>query len=352
MKTLKKLAALFLCAITTVSLFAGCSKAAESTPVSIDDFRVTAYITADSIEDSSALCAEDFDIITDVILFSCVTFDETGALKVQTDLLETALRNLQPLTEAHNIPIYLNVLGPDPQGTFEDWNEQMDAKGELHKQAFESGVLEENIANVIDQYGFDGVYFDYEFPIKKTYWKAYNTFLVNMDSKLGDRLLGIALPDWDIKLSDEAMDAVDRVEMMLYDIYDDDGRHATYDLCTDLVDKFVKAGFDKAKLDFGLPFYARPTDNDAYWYAWRDYCDLVNNEGVYTDESIGKTFYFNTPDTIAQKTQFAIENGYGGMMIWSYAYDLPSTNERSLLRAIGNTIEEAKKTSEQSTKTE
>lgn len=347
MKKARKWVALFLCMVTVVTLLTGCSNAAKSTPVDINSFRVTAYITADSIQDPAALTAEDFDIITDIILFSCVTFDETGALQVQTEWIETALKNLQPILSQHDIPVYVNVLGPDPDGTFDDWNKQMAAKGDLHKSAFESGVLEDNILAVVEQYAFDGVYFDYEFPIEDEYWDAYNAFLLRMDGKLGDKLLGIALPDWDIKLSDEAIAAVDRVEAMLYDIYDDDGRHATYDVCTDLSKKFAKAGLDKAKVDFGLPFYARPTDNDAYWYAWRDYCGLVDEEGAYTDRELGKTFYFNTPEIVAQKTKFAIENGFGGLMIWHYAYDLPSTDERSLLRAAGSSIAQAKSNSAQ-----
>lgn len=349
MKRMKKWLAFFLCAAAALSLFAGCSKTAESTPVDINDFRVTAYITADSVADPSALCEEDFKIVTDVILFSCATFDETGGVIVQTDSMMTALNNLSTLLERYDIPVYLNVLGPDPEGTFDDWNEQMAAKGELHKQAFESGVLEDNIMEIVNAYDFDGVYFDYEFPIEQKYWDAYNAFLVRMDSKLGDKLLGIALPDWDIKLSDEAIAAVDRVEAMLYDIYDDDGRHATYDLCTKLSKKFAKAGIDKAKVDFGLPFYARPTDNDAYWYAWRDYADQVDEEGAYTDHSINKTFYFNTPEIVAEKTTYAIENGFGGMMIWNYSYDLPSTDERSLLRAVGSAIDTAKSKQTQNT---
>ena len=342
MKKLRKWLALCLCAAAVIAAFAGCSKTAESTPVDINDFRVTSYITADSIADPAALCEADFDIVTDVILFSCATFDETGALQVQTQMMETALENLQPILASRDIPVYLNVLGPDPDGTFDDWNEQMAAKGELHKQAFESGVLEDNIMSIVNQYNFDGVYFDYEFPIEEEYWDAYNAFLVRMNNKLGDKLLGIALPDWDINLSDEAIAAVDRVEAMLYDIYDDDGRHATYELCTELSEKFAKAGIDKAKVDFGLPFYARPTDNGAYWYAWRDYCDLAAGDGAYTDEAIGKTFYFNTPDIVTQKTNYAIENGFGGMMVWNYSYDLPSTDDRSLLRAVGIAITDAK----------
>ena len=63
--------------------------------------------------------------------------------------------------------------------------------------------------------------------------------------------------------------------------------------------------------------------------------------GFYTDSNIGKTFWFNTPDVIEEKTEFVINEGYSGVMIWHYTCDLPSTHEASLLRAIGTAIDKA-----------
>lgn len=48
--------------------------------------------------------------------------------------------------------------------------------------------------------------------------------------------------------------------------------------------------------------------------------------------------YANTHERIVQATQYAIDNGYGGVMIWHYSCDFPSSHKASLLRAIGETV--------------
>lgn len=45
------------------------------------DFRVTAYILADKIQNIDDLKSYTFDTITDVILFSCVNFNSNGELQ-------------------------------------------------------------------------------------------------------------------------------------------------------------------------------------------------------------------------------------------------------------------------------
>ena len=84
----------------------------------------------------------------------------------------------------------------------------------------------------------------------------------------------------------------------------------------------VLKGLPPEKVNFGLPFYARPTDHGAYWYSYNGYYDKLDENGFYYDEAIEKSFWFNTPDVIAEKTQFAIDEGYGGLMIWHYTCDL------------------------------
>lgn len=48
----------------------------------------------------------------------------------------------------------------------------------------------------------------------------------------------------------------------------------------------------------------------------------------------GLTFSFNNYDTVYEKTQWAVEKGLGGVMIWHYACDVPAENESSLFNAV------------------
>lgn len=77
-----------------------------------------------------------------------------------------------------------------------------------------------------------------------------------------------------------------------------------------------------------------------YWYGYNGCYEGIDENGWYHCNDTGKDFWFNTPDVIAQKTDYAINNGYGGVMIWHYNCDLPSNHEDSLLRAIKNTVDE------------
>ncbi len=331
---LKRIVAVITAIITTVMSLMGINIAKP-----VDDFRVTTYIVADRIIDKSALCSEDFDIITNAIIFGCATFDRNGNVTVNEDILIPALKNLREVIGNRDVTITLNVLGPSYTTDSTDWNEQMASLALEHNAAFTSGKLADNLINVLDKYDFDGIHFDYEYPISADAWNIFSSFLVELDSKLGKKKLGIAVADWDFKISTAAIEAVDYFELMQYDLYDDDGRHAPFDESTKRSFKATLRGIPPEKINFGLPFYARPTDSDAYWYDYKGYYDKLDENNYYTDLNINKTFWFNTPNIIAEKTQFAVDTGYGGVMIWHYTCDLPSTHPDSLLRAIGTVTE-------------
>ncbi|MBR3766732.1 MAG: glycoside hydrolase family 18 protein [Clostridia bacterium] len=303
-----------------------------------DTFRVTSYVVASSAQSPDAFHSEDFDIITNVIIFGVATFDNDGSVSVDKTMLETVLQNLKSAIGDRDITVTLNFLGPQRYGDATDYYEQMEYQAALHSEAFRSGVLEDNIINIINEYELDGVHFDYEYPVSNKAWRDFNIFLVGIKEKMPDKKLGVAVSEWDMGLNTKAMQSVDYIELMLYDNYDDEGRHAPSDVCYELAKNTALKGMPLEKVNFGLPFYARPTDHGAYWYGYNGYYDQLDENGFYYDQSIDKNFWFNTPDVISEKTEFAKENGFGGVMIWHYSCDLPSTNENSLLRAIGKTI--------------
>lgn len=303
-----------------------------------ETFRVTSYVVASTVQDKSRLYPEDFDIITDVILFGCANFDAQGEVTIDKDVLTTALTNLRDVINDRDVDIFINLLGPGPLESHGDYTQDLNDQGRQHTLAFRSGVLEDNVVKLVNEYDFDGVFFDYEYPLNYVNWTPFNQFLVRLDAKLGDKLLGLAVTEWDLKLSLGSYLAVDRFEVMLYDIYDDEGRHSTPAKSEELSKKLMLSGVPSKKFDFGLPFYARPTDRDAYWYDYGSFCNAIDEDGYYYDSQIDKTFWFNRPADIAEKTQYALDNGFGGVMIWHYTCDLPSSDSRSLLGAIGNAV--------------
>ncbi len=300
-----------------------------------DNFKVTSYIRGDYVQQENSLNPEDFDIITDVILFECASFNSEGEIIYDKVKLETALGNIRNAIAQRDINITLNLLGPWGNTDSDIWEEQMEAQSAEHNKAFTSGVLEDNIVAILDKYSFDGVHFDYEYPLSRNAWKYYNNFLVSLDKKLGEYTLGVAGNDWNLKFSSAAVKAIDTFELMVYDFVDSEGKHSTYEGSVDLIKKVGLYGIPLKKVNLGLPFYSRPTDMSAYWYGYNGCYGKIDENGWYHCENTGKDFWFNTPEVIRKKTEFALNNGFGGVMIWHYNCDLPSTHEDSLLKAIG-----------------
>ncbi len=305
----------------------------------VDDFKITTYIRGEYVQSEESLYPEDFDIITDVILFECASFNSDGEVICNEPVLETALSNIRKAIGDRDISITLNFLGPWGITDSDVWEEQMEAQSNEHNKAFTSGVLEDNIIAVLDKYDFDGVHFDYEYPLSDNAWKYYNDFLVSLDKKLGDYTLGVAGNYWNINFTRAALNAIDTFELMIYDMVDGEGRHATYEDTVAAVQRLGFQGMIFDKVNIGLPFYSRPTDMSAYWYGYNGCYEEMTEDGWYHCDVTNKDFWFNTPDVIEKKTEYAINNGFGGVMIWHYNCDLPSTHEDSLLKAVGKAIE-------------
>lgn len=335
---LSQITAFFTAIILVVTNFLGIDM--DMSDKKVDDFKVTTYIRGDYVQSPDSLYAEDFDIVTDVILFECASFNAEGEIVYDEVKLETALGNIRNAIGDRDVNITLNLLGPWGITDSDVWEEQMEAQSDEHNKAFTSGVLEDNIIEILDKYDFDGVHFDYEYPISAKAWRYYNKFLVSLDEKLGDYTLGVAGNSWNIKFTTAAIAAIDSFEIMSYDMIDDEGRHATYEDTVKLVQNVGIYGMPYDKVNVGLAFYSRPTDMSTYWYGYNGCYDGIDENGWYHCNDIDKDFWFNTPDVIAAKTEYAINHGFGGVMIWHYNCDLPSTHEDSLLRAAGETVEE------------
>lgn len=310
-------------------------------PVAKEDFRVTAYMVGDRFLNPEEIDYSHFDQVTDFIFISMADFDTSGEIILNEDF-DTAYNNIAPyIPEDANF--YVNILGPKSTLQTDDWNAQMADQGKLHTEAFQSGVLEENIKELLQQYDFDGIYFDYEYPIDQVNWDSFNAFIVSLDQYLGDDYkIGMAMSDWDLGQSAEAMAATDFVEIMSYDNWDKKGNHATYENAEKSIEALLEKGYDRSKLTLGLPFYARPTTEEAYWYDYKSYCDKIDENGLYEDTGdTGLTFSFNTYDVIKQKTELAVNCGLGGVMIWHYACDSPANDPKSFFNAIDDGINTA-----------
>lgn len=298
------------------------------------DFRVTAYIAGNQLSDVKNLDKSHFDDVTDLILIGVTTFDVNGELHYGANF-EKMVSDLHDAIGDRDVNLYLNLIGPGSTVNSSDWNEQMESQGKRHDMAFKSGKLEKNIRDALDTYGFDGVFFDYEYPLTKEHWQVFDEFIIGLDKYLGDDYkLGCAISAWMTLQSRKAIRCLDMVEAMAYDVWDNDGTHASMKSMKSVVNELILRGYRKEQIDIGIPFYARPTNHDAYWYGYNGWYDKLDEKGFCYDPGTGLTFSFNDYDTVYEKTHWAIGRGLGGVMIWHYACDVPADNELSLFNAI------------------
>ena len=336
---IKRLIAFMSSLIIIISNFLGINGSVVDKKV--DNFKVTTYIRGDAILYwGGSLYEEDFDIVTDAIIFECATFNNKGEVIYDEEKMEAVLSMVRGAIGDRDVHLTLNLIGPGSVTESEVYDDQMESQSDEHNKAFESGVLEDNIIAVLEKYDFDGVHFDYEYPISLKAWHYYNKFLVSLDKKLGkDYTLGVAGNAWNVKFTVAAIDTIDTFELMSYDLLDEEGKHATYEDTVEQVNQLGLRGIPAHKVNVGLAFYSRPTDLSAYWYGYNGCYEKMTEDGWYHCEETGKDFWFNTPEVIEAKTDYAIKNGFGGVMIWHYNCDLPSTHEDSLLRAVGTSVQ-------------
>jgi GH18 family chitinase len=307
----------------------------------VDNFKVTTYIRGDAVMYwGGELYEEDFDIVTDAIIFECATFNNKGEVEYDEEKMEAVLSKVRTAIGDRDVHLTLNLIGPGGETDSDLYEDRMEAQSDEHNKAFESGVLEDNIIAMLEKYDFDGVHFDYEYPLSLKAWHYYNKFLVSLDKKLGDDYtLGVAGNAWNIKFTNAAIKAIDTFELMTYDYIDEQGRHATYENTVEQLQQLGLRGIPLYKVNVGIPFYSRPTDMSAYWYGYNGCYEKMTEDGWYHCDDTDKDFWFNTPLVVAQKTEYCIRNGFGGVMIWHYNCDLPSSHEDSLLRSVGETVD-------------
>lgn len=318
-----------------------------------EDFRITSYLVCQWFYGNESIDVKKMNTLTDIILFGVARFDENGKVYLQDlDINgkmvdgETIFNDIiKDIKETNpDAKIHCNILGPDGV----DSND----KEKLHSQAFvnNSDALIKNILNLLKAYEFDGIFFDYEYPHKLKSIKDYSDFLVKLDSKLENHILGAAFSHWSCNISKEAIKVLDRVEIMAYDNMGEYNAHAEFATVGGAmaVKDFIKRGYDLSKCDLGLPFYGRTHGGDEAWPSYAQiaadlnnnpYKNIIAKSYLNGDISGNITTSFNGVQMIKDKTAFANDYGLGGVMVWHYTCDVDYESDLSLFKAVQTSLE-------------
>ena len=257
------------------------------------------------------------------------------------------MRNLHEVLDEKGVNLVITILNPS---------------GENGNQRVMKSITENRdtlITNMIafaNKYEFDGIDLDWEFPLSQDEFDAYNSFLQELKARMKtemwnkeDATLSLALATWALKYTPETIECIDYVNVMGYDILDQDGQHSSFfSSCVQAADYIEIQGFSKEQINIGFPFYGTWEGGRMEQYAYNAISEEISPfNNFYTmkksDTKEDRYTYFNSQAIIRDKTAYAYLKGYGGVMIFSQYCDLPSDDERSLTKAISDYLQEVTK---------
>lgn len=340
-------------------------------PKKNENFRVVAYSTIgsqiyDIIDDENISEAEKdlticnlidegyFDTVTDYIQIGNVSWDENGNVPaIGWDQVERdedkyygrMMKNLHNVLDKAGTNIVLTILNPSG----ENGNEQVMKSITQNKD-----TLITNMIAFANKYEIDGIDLDWEFPMSQEEFDAYNSFLQELKSRMDREMwnkdestLSLAVATWALKYTPETIECIDYVNVMGYDILDQDGQHSSFfSSCVQAADYIESQGFSKEQINIGFPFYGTWEGGRMEQYAYNAISEEISPfNNFYTmkkyDTQEDRYTYFNSQAIIRDKTAYAYLKGYGGVMIFSLYCDVAPTDNKSLTKSISEFLEEA-----------
>lgn len=288
-------------------------------------FRVTSYITPSSLNNydpdtgiSNGVDERCFDVVTDVQFIAYGRFNSDGTVFKEKDADNLSV--LRQMIGNRDVRIHLTIF-PPLQGDMAN----------MLRNNLDTAV--ESVVKMVNEAGADGADFDWEYPANANEYKLYSEFLFKLKEKLTltGKILSVALSPWGVQLMPEAIQAIDQLQIMAYDLFDRNGNNNSYSGSGESAIKyFLDLGFKPEQLNLGISYYGRPSDASGKWYNFNDPIFTPDEHIMYE-----KGVHFNTPTTVRDRTVLCILRGIGGVMTFAQDEDLPMDNPLSLTAQIG-----------------
>lgn len=284
-----------------------------------EDFNVTAYVRPEHLL-GGLIDPQAFETVTHVQFLTYGNFTAEGGIEAAEDA-PAALDMLKELIGGRDVKISVCILSPKQGATMAQ------VLDEHREKAAQS------VADLVRELGVAGADFDWEYPSGSKEWRIYSDFLTCVGEKLHAQgsILSVALSPWGVDLTQEAVDSIDQLQLMSYDMFDYKGDNNSYSGASETpAEYFISRGFKPEQLNLGISFYGRPDDGSGVWIDYNS-GEYTRNEYIMYENGV----WFNTVTTVRDKTVFAALKGLGGVMIFSLNEDLPVSDPLSLTAEIG-----------------
>ena len=301
----------------------------------INNFRVSDYVVTSQLangelfdpQSSNYLSPEYCNVVNQIHIISSAKWNNEGKLVISDGLSPTELKeNIKKIRDFYGdneVEIFATVFfnACDPIEVLKNKND----------------IVVENTVNFLLEYGFDGVSYDWEYPVGEQ-WSLFSNHIVTLKNELSKYQLKIscAVCPWNFYMEKDAINALDQIEIMSYDLFDENGNHSSFiSGAVQPVEFFLDKGFTPQQINLGLPFYARPYDGGGIWINYDD----ANYTPSDRFQNYTNGMWFSGTQMTYDKTAYAIEKNLGGMMIFTATEDISYSEENSLLKSIKTAIE-------------
>ena len=279
-----------------------------------------------------------WDMLTRVIYAFAIPRDD-GTLDVSrlsqvASLVETA--------HSHGVEVYVSVGGGGTSASF-----PVLAANQSTRTTFVTEV-----SKYLKEHCLDGVDIDWEYWTKDvgnvpvaSEKAGLVALLQDLNAALdGPKVsLDVFAGNWFGQHYGDVHALVDYVHVMSYDFsgpWSAPGPHSSFDQAIGSGSDVSSTGlaywtnyrrWPKRKIVLGVPFYGRDFDNNGG--AGIAYRDIVARYSDAPDADSVANIYYNGTQTITHKTQYVVDNGFPGIMIWEITQDTRDAGT-SLLHAI------------------
>jgi len=287
--------------------------------------RVLAYLPEYRQWDDLKRWSQTLDAVTDLVLFSveCTASGDLTSLDrlPPKEILDAA--SLLAIEKEANLLVCIGGNGRSAGLAKAIATE----RGRIH--------LARQLRDLVDSRGFHGVDVDYESPSSDADWTNLRLFLKELKASfLSPKMLSLAIhPGQEESVVSHSIDAlVDLVSIMAYDNLCQIPRssppchHSTLEFAHFVVQHALSTGLAPSKLLLGVPFYARHTHTGEA----RPYYEVASKVSSPGEDEV-ESYSFNNAETLGQKADLAISQGFGGVMIWEVGQDLAPESALSLL---------------------